>query len=422
MTCGRTQNGLCACPRGARPGGNLAQPNQLATLILFALASLVYLFEARRIAALTTLALGLVLLLGLVITESRTGVLSFLLIVLWWVAKRRSIPFAMSGSAVALSTLFFLTCFWLFPGFANHLQEGGASQATTISVNTAVGTRVVIWPQLWQAVLMHPWFGWGLREVSTAHNAVLGGALTSEPFTYAHNILLDLAIGVGLPLAFVMAASVALWVWRRALNTSDILGWYCLAFILPLCVHSLLEFPFAYAYLLAPVLFIVGVMEAKNAVPGLVWIRLRVVALSLMLITAVMVWSVVEYVAIEEDFRVARFEALRIGHTPDDYERPHIVLLSQLDALLDGARIVPAPLMERERIELARKVALRFPWPATQNRYALSLALNGNSEEALRQINVMRAMHGPDAYARIKLQWETLAEEKYPQLRELKMP
>ena len=78
--------------------------------------------------------------------------------------------------------------------------------------------------------------------------------------------------------------------------------------------------------------------------------------------------------------------------------------------------------MSPERLDLARKVALRYPWPATQNRYALSLALNGNTEEALRQLRVIRALHGEKTYAEIRLNWEVLGKDKYPQLRELKLP
>jgi hypothetical protein len=135
-----------------------------------------------------------------------------------------------------------------------------------------------------------------------------------------------------------------------------------------------------------------------------------------------MVWSVFEYFAIEEDFRVARFEAVRIGETPVDYVRPHTILLTQLGALVEDARITPAPGMNADQIELTRKAALRFPWTATQNRYALTLALNGNPQEAVRQLKVIRAMHGEKHYEQLKANWHELAKTRYPQLAELPMP
>jgi hypothetical protein len=48
--------------------------------------------------------------------------------------------------------------------------------------------------------------------------------------------------------------------------------------------------------------------------------------------------------------------------------------------------------------------------------------LNGNPTEALRQLRVMRAMHGEKHYAALKASWDELANTKYPQLRQLKLP
>ena len=132
-----------------------------------------------------------------------------------------------------------------------------------------------------------------------------------------------------------------------------------------------------------------------------------------------MTLSVIEYMKIEEDFRIARFEALRIGKTPADYQRPQVHLLTQLDALLEGSRVVPSPGMSLERIELSRKVAMRFPWTAVQNRYALSLALNGHRAEAIRQLKVMRAMHGEKMFEGIVSNWNELGDSKYPELKEV---
>jgi hypothetical protein len=53
---------------------------------------------------------------------------------------------------------------------------------------------------------------------------------------------------------------------------------------------------------------------------------------------------------------------------------------------------------------------------------AQSLALNGKPDEAIRQLLVMRALHGEAAYAQVKAGWTVLAHEKYPQLQTLKLP
>ena len=69
-----------------------------------------------------------------------------------------------------------------------------------------------------------------------------------------------------------------------------------------------------------------------------------------------------------------------------------------------------------------RKVAMRFPWIANQNRYALCLALNGNPDEATRQLKVIRAMHGDKTYQAIKTSWQELAHTQYAQLEAIALP
>lgn len=89
----------------------------------------------------------------------------------------------------------------------------------------------------------------------------------------------------------------------------------------------MLEFPFAYAYFLVPVMFAGGALEGALGVKPAFRLGVKPAAAMLLVTTGLMAWSVGEYVAIEEDFRIVRFEALR------------------------------------------------FPWTATQNRYAQSLDL-----------------------------------------------
>ena len=99
-------------PNFRRPGANVGQPNQLATLVLISVASLVYLFETRRLSSLAALPMAAILLLGLAVTESRTGALSLFLMAVWWMAMRRRIGLSLSVRAAALWILFFVVCLW----------------------------------------------------------------------------------------------------------------------------------------------------------------------------------------------------------------------------------------------------------------------------------------------------------------------
>ena len=405
-------------PQLRRPGGNLGQPNQLATLLIMGLASLLFLHHIKRLGLLAAGSLFIVLSLGLAATESRTGLLSLVMFSIWCLeGYRRSVlrirPWVVLGSLAFLVALFFAWPIWM---------SAGGLLATEVGLDMKAGSRLVVWPQLFDAIALRPWAGWGLREVSTAHNTVADAYLVSEPFTYAHNIVIELALGMGIPLALLMLIVTGAWLWKRIKASTDIGAWYCLAAVLPVAVHSMLEFPFAYAYFLVPVMFLLGSLDALHKSQSIMRVSTCRVAMSILLVTGVAAWTAVEYVKIEEDFRVARFEALNLGKTPQDYGRPTVLLLTQLDALLTAARIEPQADMEAATIVLLGKAANRFPWPATQNRYALSLALNSQPDEARRQLQVLRALHGDKTYDQIRENWKGLAQERIPPLREFVFP
>jgi len=406
-------------PQLRRPGGNIGQPNQLATLLLMGMASLLFLHQYKRIGHYAAGLLLILMAVGLAATESRTGVLSMtLLAALWWWTARTDMSLRVKPWGVIGGFLAFLVLYVSWPSLMSQADP----LATAAQINTKAGMRLVVWPQLMEAIALHPWTGWGLREVPAAHNAVVSGHAISEPYSYAHNIVLDLALGGGIPLTILVLGAAGLWLWRRLKASASIQAWYCIAAVLPVAVHSMLEFPFAYAYFLAPAMFLLGYWEAETGAQARIHIGIKTAAAFVALIAAVAAWSAIEYVRIEEDFRVVRFESLRLGKTPVDHERPRVLLLTQLDALLYAGRIEPGPDMSPETIELARKAALRYPWPATQHRYALSLALNGQPEEALRQLRVMRAQHGERTYGVIRENWRALGQERYAALRELHLP
>jgi hypothetical protein len=365
--------------------------------------------------------LSLLLLMGMGITESRTGLLSGVAMSVWWFLRRR--VFApmpkwpwIGGGVVAL-----ITWMWIWPLVITSIHELGLT-ASGVGLNTAAGTRLQVWQQLWEAIWIKPWFGWGLLGTPVALSTVLEAHQLSEAFTYAHNIILDMAIGMGVPLTVLALVVLGIWWVARLRSVRTPEAWYAVGLLVPFVIHSMLEYPFAYAYFLVPVMVAVGMLERNYSPSGGRIISRKIFAGSVIVFTGSLMVVAVEYMAVEEDFVVARFEALNVGKTAADYERPHIVLLTQLGALLEVTRTVPHPNMTPTDLQLLRATASRFTWVPVQNCYALSAALNGDVPEAQRQLKVIRAMHGARAYEGIKANWTELANTKYPQLQGLAPP
>jgi hypothetical protein len=197
---------------------------------------------------------------------------------------------------------------------------------------------------------------------------------------------------------------------------------YALAALLPLVMHSLLEYPFAYAYFLVAGGLMIGVVEASMQASKTIAFRARGAWMLLGVWAVVGSYLCYEYLQVEEDFRVVRFENLRIGQTPAEYEVPQVWMLSHMGAMLKAARVRPEPNMSAQEIEALRKVAQRFAFGALSLRYATALGLNGDPVGASHQLQVMRGMYGEYYYSAAKDVLRTLQREKYPQLGAVEMP
>jgi O-antigen ligase len=402
-----------------RPGGNLAQPNQLATLLVMGIASVGYLYLGARLGARAAAAICLFLCAGLAATESRSGVLGLAALLVWWQFKRPVIAAAQSRWLAPAVGLGFMLMYLAWPHLldAMDLMEGPVQSRLTQS-----DLRLAVWRQLLEAAWQRPWWGWGILQVPTAHNSVAHAYAINNPFSYSHNLVIDWLVWMGYPIAVALTLATAIWLWRRLKWVHQLTPWYCLAVAAPLATHSMLELPFAYAYFLAPVLFLLGVLESSAGSKPVARIGLKPVLASLLVLSAALIASAAEYLAIEEDFRVVRFEQLRIGRTSADHHRPQVRMLTQLGALLSGSRIELRPAMPPEEIEQLKELALRYPWVATQYRYALALALNGQQPEAARQLQVIRRQRDEKLYQKIRKEISELARARYPELRTLDLP
>ena len=203
---------------GQAPFANLAQPNQLASLLALGFAGLWFLFEQGRIARRWAVALALLLCVSLAMTQSRTPVLMFAVAALaLWLAQRRWTVRTHAWVVAALAggwALAFVA--WPHVIEAIHLAPGAS-----VANRMQAGPRTVIWSQLWDAVWLQPWTGFGWNQVSVAQVAVAADHPLSEYVEHSHNLLLDLLLWNGVPLGLLIIVVSGLWLWRRVREVRD---------------------------------------------------------------------------------------------------------------------------------------------------------------------------------------------------------
>jgi len=396
--------------------GNLGQPNQLGTLLLMGMIAYGYIYERRFIGPFGFVLGIFFMTAALVMTHSRAGMLGVLAVGGFFVAKRSR----MSSRLSVVQVLGWVLLFGVANVVSPYIDQVLMFDAGREPLFTSNG-RALIWRQMLAGISKSPWLGYGWNQTATAHMA---GTLDFPGWmtvTYAHNILLDIIAWNGVPLGLGLIGLGGYWFCTRIYRVSDLKAIYAMACLLPFTIHSLVEYPFAYAYFLIEAGLMIGIVEASVGLARGWQIKRLWVGSALLAWSVVGGYIVYEYVLIEEDFRIVRFENLRIGKTEAAYQVPKPWMLSHMATMLKVSRQPAVPNMTEQQLSELRQVSFRFPYGSINLRYAIALGLNGDPVGARRMLEVIRATYGPIYYGDAKVGWQE-SVEKYPQLKAIILP
>lgn len=399
--------------------GNVGQPNQLASLLLIGMGALAFVYESKVIGRLA-FALGIAFMsFVLVLTQSRTGLLSVVILAVFLIWKRRHVQLRLSAPVVAMWALIFCATTLVFPYLNNAML---LADVRSLAAPGAINERYLIWQQITYAISQAPWVGYGWNQTATAQISAAMVFPGSTPVTYAHNLILDLFVWNGVPLGLLLTGVCGYWFVTRVKQVSRPAGIFAMTCLLPFAIHSMLEYPHAYAYFLLAAGVMAGTVEASIAGTKMIPVNRRWCWSLLTIWMAFGSYFCYEYLLIEKDFSVARFEALRIGITPVEYQIPDIRMSTHLAALSKATRQKPIRGMSNDQIDNMKQVALRFPNGPTTFRYALALGLNGDPAGATAQMAIVRGIYGERYYRGAKEHLRALQQEKYPELKAIVTP
>ncbi|MDP1693347.1 MAG: Wzy polymerase domain-containing protein [Burkholderiaceae bacterium] len=257
-----------------RAVGNLRQPNHLATLLLWSAVAIVPLVEsgalgrtrARRTAA---LALMVFTVLGITLSGSRTGLVGIAVLALWGLLDRRLSHFS---RGLLLAAPLLCAASWGFTAWWASLHEAHAiGAAARLGEGDLSASRFAIWRDTLELIRAQPWLGVGFGEFNFAWTLT---PLPNRPlafFDHTHNLPLQLAVELGLPLAALVLGllGLALWqAWQRTWAVKDETGAGLRAafvMVLLMALHSQLEYPLWYAHFLLPTAFMWGLCLGAGA-------------------------------------------------------------------------------------------------------------------------------------------------------------
>jgi hypothetical protein len=406
-------------PPGHAPFANLGQPNQLATLLALGLASLLFLYERRVVAAAYASAAAAVLTFSLVITQSRTGLLYWIVAVAWHWRFARHLGLRTARLAIVLPALGWLVLFPLWPGLVSLMGfENLASAASRLRP----GPRIVLWSQMIEAIGLHPWLGYGWNQTSFAQVPIAAHSRSLQFADSAHNLILDLAIWNGVPLALLVIGLATWWLQRAAMRLRTLQGTFAFLLVLLLMAHSMVEFPLYFLYFLVPFAAAIGIVS-NDAAPDQFVVLPSAARVSMPLVfAAVTFFAALDYLRVEESFRDMRFAVARFGQPmPPEAASSLRTEFSQLAALHRFSLTTPQGPVDPRELEWMRTVAYRYPYSPELYRYALAQALSDDVAGAQSTLSSLRNMYGDGPYAEARRELLQMAETR-PVLRQLVLP
>jgi len=271
-------NDIIALPaQVGRASGNIGQSNQCADAMVWGIIGVVSLARAWHApggswaARLGWCLAVLLMLVGIVLTGSRTALVSMVLLAFWGIADRRlarplrfgllSLPFVAAALVWAMGVLTRLL------GVAAVLTDRSDAPDMT-------AFRGDIWRNALTLIHQQPWLGVGWGQFNFAWSLTPSFSRGAGLVDNAHNLVLQLAVELGVPAALVMMGLLLLAlfrsiprVWKLA-DDSGLAARSALLIVLVMGLHSMLEYPLWFAYLLLPTAWVFGLAVGTATASG----------------------------------------------------------------------------------------------------------------------------------------------------------
>lgn len=370
-----------------RPYANFAQPNNMATFLVMALMSCLYLYEKKKIQTKWLFACAAVIVMGVALSQSRTAWVAAIAIILYLGFYQYKGIIRLKWYCSTAWFIFFISCIVAFPllsQLATQVMDAQVVQSRDV-VSRATGdmSRLAIWQQMLAAIQAQPWFGYGWYQTSVAFVSITDTVQGPVWIRSAHNFIIDFLIwnGVVIGVPFLAYFGYLGYQLQRWVKTPEsVIG---ILMVGAFVTHAMFEFPQHYAYFLLPVGFILGTVLAQNP-------TLKTLTVSATVNKIVFCVGLIVLVVIYRDYDVAvpkLGQSIRYEKQPEKItnEKP-IYLLTEFNHRIAWIRVNPYRKISEDEIHQYEKLVVSYPTKYNFLKYIRLLAYNGYVDEAQHQL------------------------------------
>lgn len=403
---------------GGRPVANVGQPNNLATLLAWAIVAVWWFYRRESLGGSVAVLCTVYLLIGVALTQSRTGWLQMSLLFLLAHLSNRSFSAdysqhsdriwfrRLSASVIVALALAFAAFVIAIEPLSHGLQ---LNAPLSLSQQIDAGKRPLIWTMTLDALAQNPWTGYGWYQGVRAHWLVAQRYPALQvPVGHAHNVILDILLWNGIVLGTLIILGAATWLHRLIIGMNKPEQWILLGGIGIFSVHAMLELPYVYATFLLPLATMVGSAYARLGGVAQYQISRRLMLCVIGGFTVILMQLFSDYRRIERWAATEQLRSAHIAGVPES-QVPKLGILSWLQQSMTAIQTQPRSNLSEGELDRMRHTLFRYPTAGAILRYARSAALSGRADEAQWALQHLALMHSAATCRSALREWSALS-------------
>lgn len=380
---------------GSRPYANFGQPNNLATFLILGILGGIYLYEIFKISPYFLIPINILNLFVVALTQSRTSWIVCIFICLYWGYKTYKKNPRTGISILCVWGGFYVVLVVIGVKILTNLI-GFYTQFEVIELQSAierVGSgylRFDIWTQMLLALKEQGVFGYGWNQASIAQMSVFHLHPSVEWVSSAHNIILDLLIWNGIPLGLLIVGAILIWFLWLNKNIDDTVSIVAMLMVGTVFIHSMLEFPYRYAYFLLPVGLLLGVIQAQTPLLKSLLIDKIIIRFYgvIFFIITLLIWR---------DYKIchAQLKVLSNQQSVDSeiMGSSRVIFLNQFSDLIQWAWFNPLTKMSDEQLQMVDQIVKKNPTMYNLGKYSMLLVYNNKNKMAEDQLYILNHLY-----------------------------